>query len=145
MPRRSRKHRSQRRRKTRRHRKQRGGGLKEDIVYKITSAPNYPSTLTFFNSMESPVWHSEFPRKDGNTFIFLIKEGEVDYDNDPQKLVAVIMKITNSQVESVILDASDTKSVKNYVDNFAENYDDYNSPIYIAILGASRALFDVGA
>jgi hypothetical protein len=146
MARRSRKQRSQRKRQTRRYnRKQRGGGLKEDILYKITSAPNYQSVLRFFNSMESPVWHSEFPRKDGNTYIFLIKEGEVEYDNDPQKLVAVIMKITNTQVESVRLEASDAKSVKNYLDNFAENYDNYSSSIYVAILGASRALFNVGA
>ena len=150
---RSRRHRSTLRRahkarKTRRarksERKQRGGGHKEDLIELITSADNFDTVLQFLQGMEAPVYHANFPKKDGESYVAIIVEGEVADDNVPQKMVVITAKKPAATFTEVTLEATDQKKPKDYLDQYSGNILPAG-PEYTGIRDATRDLFDVGA
>lgn len=135
-------------RKTRRarksERKQRGGGHKEDLIELITSANNFDTVLEFLQGMELPVYHAHFPKKDGESYVAMIVEGEVGDDHVPQKMVVITAKKPGATFTEVTLEATDQKKPKDYLDQYSANILPAG-PEYTGIRDATRNLFDVGA
>lgn len=133
-----------RRAQTRRIRKQRGGGHKEDLIELITSAQNFDTAFTFFQGMEAPVYHNAFPKKDGETYLVMIVEGEVADDTRPQKLFILTMKKPAATFTEVTLETKEDGVPKDYLDQFPGILLTAG-PEYLGIVGATQEIFDVGA
>jgi hypothetical protein len=131
--------------KLRRIAKQRGGGHKEDLIDLITSHDNFPDILEFFQGMEGPIWHADFPKKDGDDYILLIQEGEAaDQGNDAtQKLIVLKMKKLADHFAEVEMATHENKAPKDFIDQYQAELLEQGE-IYTGIRDASVEIFGIG-
>ena len=132
------------RRATRKH-KQRGGAHKDDLIELITSANNFDQILGFFQGMEAPIYNHQFPRKDGETYVALIVEGEVANNAAPQKMLTITMRKQDGSFNEVILESSGAGVPQDYLNQFRGELLNPASDEYRGIVGATQELFGVGA
>ena len=122
---------------------QSGGGHKEDIIDLITGADNFPTAYEFLHSIEMPIFHKQFPKKDGDDFIVLIHEG-AETDIDPQKILLIKLKKLADHFAEVTLETFENKKPKDFLDQYRVPRLQA-SPEDAGIRDASREIFDVGA
>ena len=122
---------------------QSGGGHKEDIIELITSNDNFPTAYEFFQSMDQPTWHSQFPKIDGSDYIVLIHEGE-GTDQDQQKILLIKLKKLADNFAEVTMETFDEKKPQEFLDQYRADLLQSGAE-YTGIRDASREIFDVAA
>jgi len=145
--------RRQRQRRTRRahrrtiHRLRGGADYAEEIIGLLTSLDNWEDVLTFFQSMDSPAWHGQYPMVKDDTYYLVIHNGDHD-ERDQQKLMLITLTKTGDSFTSASIELMDDKKlsqVRSQIPEDATQYDNYGSDEYKGIRDASLALFEIGA
>jgi hypothetical protein len=122
---------------------QSGGGHKEDIIELIVANDNFPAVYEFFQSMDQPAWHPQFPKIDGSDYIVLIHEGE-GTDEAQQKILLIKLKKLADNFAEVTLETFAGKKPKEFLDQYRADLLQSGAE-YTGIRDASREIFDVGS